>query len=261
MDNSILTSPLTLALLVSLAINLSMFLVAFRLQSDKLTDISYAATFVTIALWGFAVSRGDVFHTVLLVMVLLWALRLGGFLLYRVIKSGKDARFDDMRGDFLKFGRFWFAQAITVWVVMIPSVFAFHAVGALEGLQIAALVVWLIGLACESVADFQKLAFSNDPRNKDKWIASGIWKYSRHPNYFGEILVWIGVYLYVLSSLSLAETIVGLVSPLFIMVLLLFVSGIPILEKSADKRWGKLAAYQRYKKQTNVLIPLPRINK
>ena len=247
------------ALVVSLAINLSMFLVAFWRQSDKLTDISYAATFATIAIWGFAVSEGSLYHIVLLAMVLLWATRLGGFLLYRVIKSGKDARFDGMREDFFKFGRFWLAQAITVWVVMIPSVFAFEASSDVGGFQIAAIVVWLIGLLCESTADFQKLAFSKNPKNKDKWIATGIWKYSRHPNYFGEILVWTGIYLYALGSLSSLQAIIGLVSPFFIITLLLFVSGIPILEKSADKRWGKLAAYREYKRRTSILIPLPRL--
>jgi steroid 5-alpha reductase family enzyme len=253
-----ITTLLT-ALIVSLVINLSMFLVAFRLQSDKLTDISYAVTFATIGVWGFATSEASFYHLVLMAMVLVWALRLGGFLLYRVVKSGKDARFDGMRENFWKFGRFWLAQAITVWVVMIPSVFAFAATSSIGGLQVAAVAIWLIGLLCESTADFQKLAFSKNPKNKDKWIAIGIWKYSRHPNYFGEILVWAGIYLYALSSLSSLQAVIGLASPLFIITLLLFVSGIPILEKSADKRWGRLAAYREYKRRTSILIPLPRL--
>lgn len=258
MNTDFFTSPLAIALYVSLAINLSMFLVAFWRQSDKLTDISYAVTFATIAIWGFTFSEQNSYHLLLLAMVLLWALRLGGFLLYRVIQKGKDARFDEMRGSFWKFGQFWLAQAVTVWVVMIPAILAFEASIELSYLLITGLAVWAIGVVCESIADFQKLAFSNDPSNKDKWIETGIWKYSRHPNYFGEILVWSGLYLFVELSLTPLNAFIGLVSPAFIIVLLLFVSGIPILEKAADKRWGKDPAYQRYKKRTSILVPLPR---
>ncbi|HEY0964933.1 MAG TPA: DUF1295 domain-containing protein [Candidatus Saccharimonadales bacterium] len=251
-------STLVIALAVSLAINLSMFLVAFRLQSDKLTDISYAVTFATIAIWAFSSSDASLYHLLLLAVVILWSLRLGGFLLYRVVRSGKDSRFDDMRNNFLKFGRFWLAQAVTVWVIMIPSILAFDTHSSLNLVALIGILLWAIGLACESVADLQKLLFSMHPSNKDKWIDTGIWKYSRHPNYFGEILVWAGIYLYAAISLSLPQAVIALVSPLFIITLLLFVSGIPILEKSADKRWGKLPEYRQYKKHTSILIPLPR---
>ncbi len=257
MINDFFSNPLVMALIVSLVINLSMFVVAFRLQSDKLTDISYAVTFATIAVWGFVLSDKTWFHVILLAMVFLWALRLGGFLLYRVIRSGKDSRFDGMREDFLKFGKFWFAQAVTVWVMMIPSVFAFGATPVFSILQVVGVSIWLIGLLCETTADFQKMAFSQNPANKDKWIATGIWNYSRHPNYVGEIMIWLGLYVYVVTNFSPLQAIIGLMSPLFIIILLLFVSGIPILEKSADKRWGNKPAYRAYKKRTSILIPLP----
>lgn len=251
-------SLLAIALVVSLVINLVMFLVAFRLQSDKLTDISYAATFATIAAWAFVGSYGSLFHIVLLTMLLLWSLRLGGFLLYRVVKKGKDARFDEIRANFFQFGKFWLGQAVAVWVIMIPAVFAFEA-GTVAGIwPLIGMAVWAVGLLCEAVADWQKYTFSTDPLNKDKWIDSGVWRYSRHPNYFGEILVWVGVYIYVATSLTALQAIVSLASPLFIIVLLLFVSGIPILEKSADKRWGDNPAYRQYKKRTSILVPLPR---
>ena len=255
MNTSSIVSQLTVALVVSLGINLSMFLIAFWRKSDKLTDISYAATFATIAIWSFVTSNQTWYHALLLLMVLVWAVRLGSFLLYRVIKKGKDARFDGMRESFTKFGKFWLAQAITVWVMMIPSVFAFNAEPSRDWLAITGVIIWAIGLACETVADLQKLAFNNDPANKNKWIDTGIWHYSRHPNYFGEILVWVGVYLFTLASLPLLPAIIGLVSPAFIIILLLFISGIPILEKSADERWGKDAKYQDYKKRTSILIP------
>jgi len=255
MDSSSITTQLIVALAVSLGINLSMFLVAFWRKSDKLTDISYAATFATIAIWSFFASNQSRYHALLLAMVVLWATRLGGFLLYRVIKKGKDARFDGMRESFTKFGKFWLGQALTVWVMMIPSVLAFNAELSRNWLMPIGITIWAIGLVCETIADLQKMAFSNNPANKEKWIDTGIWHYSRHPNYFGEILVWIGVYLYTLASLPLPPAIIGLVSPAFIIILLLFISGIPILEKSADKRWGSNPRYQAYKKRTSILIP------
>ncbi len=116
---------------------------------------------------------------------------------------------------------------------------------------------WTVGLIIETIADVQKIQFKNNPANKGKWIESGIWRYSRHPNYFGEIVVWIGVYIVAATSLPFVQAAIGLISPLFIIVLLLFVSGIPILEKSADKRWGNDPAYKKYKKRTSLLIPLP----
>lgn len=260
MELTELLYPLIIGLVVSLVINLSMFLIAFRLQSDKLTDISYAVTFATIAIWGFVNSSHTWYHLLLMIMVLIWATRLGSFLLYRVIKNGKDARFDAMRGNFIKFGKFWLAQAVTVWVMMIPSMFAFasSAQSSSTVLLVVGLSLWAIGLICEGTADIQKLVFSSNPNNKKKWIESGIWKYSRHPNYFGEILVWIGVYCSALVTLSSLQSTVGLVSPLFITILLLFISGVPILEKSADKRWGDNASYRRYRARTSLLIPLPR---
>lgn len=241
-----------------MGVNLGMFLIAFRLQSDKLTDISYAVTFMTLALFGFFRSDGEVYHTILFAIIAVWAVRIGSFLLYRVMKAGKDQRFDGMRESFFKFIRFWIFQAITVWALLLPSLFAFESSGKLSLFVYAGLAIWAVGLVIESIADFQKYRFSQDAKNKGTWIDVGIWRFSRHPNYFGEILVWIGVYLIALVSLTTVQVWIGLVSPVFITVLLLFVSGIPLLEKSADKKWGHLKEYQAYKAATSILVPLPK---
>ena len=253
-----MTALLLTSLAVSLGINLTMFIIAYVRQSDKLTDISYAVTFATIALYGFYKSDGSPSHILLASAVGIWSLRLGSFLLYRVIKRGKDSRFDGTRENFVKFGKFWLGQALTVWVLMIPSILAFGATLTLTIGSLIGLVVWASGLIIETTADIQKMNFANNPANKNKWIESGIWRYSRHPNYYGEILVWVGLYLYVIPGLSITQTIFGLISPIAITCLLLFVSGIPVLEKAADKRWGNLAAYQEYKRRTSLLILLPR---
>lgn len=245
-------------LAISLIINGLMFLLAYRLKSDKLTDASYAITFIALGVVGFLQSEKSFYAWIGLSLVLTWGLRIGGFLLYRVVKAGRDQRFDGIREDFVKFGKFWLGQAIVAWVLMIPISLAFNASGEWNGIALAGLSVWLIGFATETVADTQKYLFTTRPSNRGMWIDSGVWRYSRHPNYFGEILVWIGIYIYAAAQLSGLELVVGLISPICIAGLLIFVSGIPILEKSADKRWGKIREYQEYKSRTSVLIPLPR---
>lgn len=251
-------SILLISLAVSLFINLLMFLIAFRLQSDKLTDISYAVTFVVLAVLCGIWAEWSPVVLLAVIVVGIWAVRLGGFLLYRVSVLGKDARFDEMRGSFWKFGQFWLLQALTVWVLMIGvTVAAQFSEEALGFISVVGAAISLIGITIESVADFQKFSFTQNKDNKGKWIQEGIWKYSRHPNYFGEILVWIGIFIVIAPVLPLEWQIVAAVSPVGITILLLFVSGVPLLEKAADTRWGDIPAYRSYKRSTSVLVPFP----
>jgi len=232
-------------------------LIAYNLRSDKLTDISYALSFLSLNGLALAYAhRVSAYSLVLFLLVAVWSVRIGGFLLIRVLKVGKDQRFDDMRGSLVRFGKFWLGQAITAWVLTLPLTIAQYRGDRVNYLSLAGVLVYATGLVIETIADYQKFVFKQDPKNKNHWIDSGLWKYSRHPNYLGEIMVWIGVYMYCVSALTVFERIVGLASPALIMALLLFVSGIPILEKSADQRWGKLPAYQAYKAKTGLLLPL-----
>lgn len=215
-------------LVLSIALNVMLFLVAYKYRSDKLTDASYALTFIVLAVTAFGASSQSTYHVVLLLMVIVWAVRIGGFLLYRVVKRGKDGRFDGVREDFVKFGKFWLAQGLSVWVLMIPALWAFQSQGSLTWGVVAGMLLWIIGFLLEATADAQKYTFSQNPNNKNKWIATGVWRYSRHPNYFGEILVWIGLYVAAVQSLDIPQVLMAIVSPLFIAALLLFVSGIPL---------------------------------
>jgi steroid 5-alpha reductase family enzyme len=116
------------------------------------------------------------------------------------------------------------------------------------------LFVWVSGFLIETIADHQKFTFLK--YRTGMWIDQGLWSYSRHPNYFGEILCWVGLYLYATIALSATEIIICFfASPVFLTCLLLFISGIPLLEKEADLRWGHETEYQQYKRQTSVLIP------
>ncbi len=245
-----------ITLAISLGINLIMFIPAFLLKTDKLTDISYAMTFLAVALSSLFLNQIYLYSLILMAMIFVWALRLGLFLLIRVRKIGKDKRFDDKRSNFWKFGKFWVLQGISVWIIMIPSVlFLSKDATSLSSISYLGVIIWALGLVIEAVADIQKYIFKNKPENKERWIEIGLWKYSRHPNYFGEIALWFGIYFFVLPGLTFWESIIGLVGPLYIASLILFISGIPLLEKSADSRWGNLADYQAYKKRTSLIIP------
>jgi len=246
------------ALTFSVGVNLLMFIPAFLLKTDKLTDISYALTFAFVAVYGLFSGIVNLPNIILASMIVLWAVRLGTYLLIRIRKMGRDERFDVMREDFLKFGRFWLLQGITVWVVLLPSIMFFgNKVERISPFSFLGVVVWALGLSIEAVADMQKYQFINDPENKGQWIDSGLWRYSRHPNYFGEILNWVGIYLFTVYGLRPWQAVLGLLSPIYISGLLIFVSGIPILEKEADKRWGDNEEYRKYKRETSVLVLLP----
>jgi steroid 5-alpha reductase family enzyme len=121
---------------------------------------------------------------------------------------------------------------------------------------VAGIVVWVTGFAIEVVADQQKSAFRRDPANQGRFITSGLWAWSRHPNYFGEITLWTGIAIMAVPVLS-GWRWVTLISPVFVFLLITRVSGIPMLQARAEKRWGDDEDYQRYVRTTPVLIPRP----
>ena len=243
-------------LYLCLGLNMLMFIPAYFFRTDKLTDISYALSFIVSLLIIMPWSQLQLPVTILVVMIALWAGRLGAYLLIRIHKMKKDSRFDVMRQHPWQFVRFWLLQGLTVWIVLMPSIYFISINPAqMSTLTYFGLALFLLGLLIEAVADYQKYVFINQPSNQGQWIATGLWKYSRHPNYLGEIIVWIGVYLYCFTNLTPIIQIIGLISPLYIASLIIFVSGIPLLEKSADARWGNNPQYQSYKNNTGVLLP------
>jgi len=240
-------------LLFALGINMLMFIFAFIFKTDKLTDLSYSVTFVFLIVAALGLNDLTSNKLLLAVMIAVWALRLGTFLFIRILNMKQDKRFDGMRESFFRFLKFWILQGLAVWAILIPSLF--FIISDADKVAWAGLGIWVGGLILETVADIQKYTFKQNQLNKGKFMQSGIWKYSRHPNYFGEILCWVGIYVFVLPSLTNFQKIAALVSPIFIILLLLFVTGIPLLERSATKKWGNQKKYQEYVRKTSILIP------
>ena len=246
------------ALIISFGIQIVFFAFAAGFRTDKVTDLSYSLSFLVLAVILMVLEGA--FRPVQILAVaatVLWAVRLGGSLLVRISDMGKDDRFDEMRDNPLKFARFWLLQAVSVWLISFPVIFILSTEAAvLSWLSILGAAVWLFGFVFEAAADTQKYRFKSNPENRGDFISQGLWRYSRHPNYFGEILCWWGIFLIAAPSLT-GTAWLAILGPVSITALLLFVSGIPMLEKKHDKKYGGNPAYKEYKDATSIFIPLP----
>ncbi len=253
-------NPVLASLILSFVINMFFFAFAAVFKTDKVTDFSYSLSFLLLTVILLISGTLPLSPVQLLIglAIALWAFRLGSYLFYRILKIGKDDRFDDKRGNFLVFLKFWLLQALAVWAIMLPFTVVLTNPQAVFPLLTSTVgfVLFLTGLIIETVADMQKFSFKLKEANKHRWIESGLWGYSRHPNYFGEILLWWGLFIVVVPNLT-GWNLITVVGPIFITLLLLFVSGIPLLEKSAEAKYGKLAEYQAYRESTSLLILWP----
>jgi len=248
-----------LAVGAAFLINWVGFIIAFRMKTEKFYDLtgflSYASITIAAAL---LIPQIDDRAVLLLAVVLIWTTRLGTFLFTRVVKAGKDDRFDELKVDFGRFLLTWTLQGLWVTFTAAAALAAITATirKPLGWLDLVGFLIWAFGFTFELIADSQKSAFRENPENKGKFIQSGLWAWSRHPNYFGEIMLWIGVAIIALPVLK-GWALLTLISPLWVIVQLVVISGVPLLEKKADERWGDQQDYQAYKKNTPVLIPKP----
>jgi steroid 5-alpha reductase family enzyme len=235
------------------------FIPAYLLQSEGFFDLTGSITYIAVTtLAVLLVQLVDYQSLLLLVLVVIWAARLGSYLFRRIRKAGKDARFDAIKPSFMRFLNAWTLQGLWVTLTLAAALAAITST-VRKDLGVVALVgalIWAAGFAIEAAADVQKSRFRADPKNKGAFIHSGLWAWSRHPNYFGEIVLWIGVAVIALPVLR-GWQYVTLISPLFVILLLTRVSGVPLLEKRADEKWGGQEDYEAYKKRTPVLIPRP----
>jgi steroid 5-alpha reductase family enzyme len=232
------------------------FIPAYLLQTEKFFDLTGGITYILVVVITQYFSGIDARSILLSTLVIVWAARLGSFLFRRIHKAGKDGRFDELKPSFIRFLNVWTIQGLWVTLTASAALVAISTTNRkeLDLFAIIGFLVWLIGFAIEVAADTQKSRFSADPNNQGKFIQTGLWARSRHPNYFGEIVLWIGVAIIALPVLQGWQW-VALISPVFVSVLLTRVSGVPMLEKRADEKWGGQPEYESYKARTPVLIP------
>lgn len=233
------------------------FLPAYLRQTERFFDLTGSITYVSIFTLAILLSpKPDARAVLLYVLVTVWAIRLGSFLFRRIRKAGADDRFEAIKPSLLRFLSVWTLQGL--WVTLTGSA-ALAAIASLNRKELdlwagVGFLVWVSGFGVEVVADAQKRRFSASPGNRGRFITTGLWSRSRHPNYFGEITLWFGIALIAVPVLQGWQWVV-LVSPLFVAVLLIRVSGIPLLEQKADRKWGGQEEYETYKRSTPVLIP------
>jgi steroid 5-alpha reductase family enzyme len=233
------------------------FIPAFLLRSEKFFDLTGSLTYISIISFALIFStKVDARAIILGSLVIIWAVRLGSFLFRRIRRAGKDERFDGLKSSFLRFLLAWTMQGLWVTFTVAAALAGITTIlrKNMDVFAISGVLLWVFGFIFEVIADSQKSRFNSDSANKSKFIQSGLWSCSRHPNYFGEITLWLGIAIMALPVLR-GWQLTTLLSPVFVTFLLTRISGISLLEKKADLQWGGQNDYETYKKRTPVLIP------
>ena len=244
---------------LAFAINWLAFIPAAITQTEHYYDLTGGISYVSVTIAAVVLSGDlDLRQTLVAAMVMIWSIRLASFLFIRISKAGKDSRFDDIKTRPLQFLLAWTLQGL--WVLLTAAAaLAVITGGVSKPLGVVGAIgiaIWLAGILIEIVADQQKSQFRKNPANKGKFISTGLWAWSRHPNYFGEIVLWIGMAIVAIPVLQGWQW-ATLISPVFVYFLLTKVSGVPMLEDKADERWGGQEDYEDYKRRTPVLVMKP----
>ncbi len=255
--NYIFSIPqIVLMVFVIILIQWIMFVPSYLKSTEHYFDITGSITFITVSILAFALNENKNIRSMILTfLIVLWAIRLGIFLLKRVKAKGSDGRFDDLK-DFSTFFMVWNLQALWITFTLLSSliIITSNYTDNFGIYDYVGIISWVIGLFIEVLADKQKSNFKNDNSNKNKFISTGLWKYSRHPNYLGEIILWSGITIIAIPSFN-GWSWLGLVSPIFVFLMLKFISGVRILESRADMKWGKDKNYLKYKNNTPEIFP------
>jgi steroid 5-alpha reductase family enzyme len=247
----------TFILIIAVLLQVFFFLPSFLLKTEKYYDLVGSLTYITtISLAYFSVENKTMIDSIIYFYVMVWASRLGIYLFRRVRNDGKDVRFEKAKRHFFWFLQYWMGQALWVSLTACAAIIAILSPeeDTLPVLAIVGMVLWISGFTIESISDYQKRVFRKENNPSESFIHTGFWARSRHPNYFGEITLWTGIAVIALNTLNGIEYIT-LISPVFVYLLLTRMSGVNLLERIADERYGHLEEYQRYKRNTPVLVP------
>ena len=248
------------AVLLAYVIHWIAYIPAYVFQTEKFYDLTGSVTYLSVVWFVFLSSYQSISlnfgNLILVLLISIWTIRLGLFLFMRIHKAGEDKRFRTIK---TSASQFFMTFTISGLWVTLCSMCALVAISSPEGLVMNALtyfgiILFIIGFGIEIVADNQKTAFRSIEANKDSFITSGLWSKSRHPNYFGEVLLWFAIAVISFSSLEGLQ-LITLISPIFTYILLVYVSGVRMLEDMNDKKWADDEQYKSYKKNTPMLFP------
>jgi len=248
------------AVLLAYVIHWIAYIPAYLFQTEKFYDLTGSVTYLSVVWFVFLSTYQSISlnfgNLILVLLISIWTIRLGLFLFMRIHKAGEDKRFRTIKTSASQF--FMTFTLSGLWVTLC-SMCALVAISSPEGLVMNALtyvgiILFIIGFGIEIVADNQKTAFRSIEANKDSFITSGLWSKSRHPNYFGEVLLWFAIAVISFSSLEGLQ-LITLISPIFTYILLVYVSGVRMLEDMNDKKWADDEQYKSYKKNTPMLFP------
>ena len=236
------------------------YIPAFLFKTEKFYDLTGSLTYIGIILFALyatgSLANLTLGNILVGLAIIVWAIRLGSFLFMRIRKDKKDGRFDSIKKSFSQFFMTWTLQGMWVFICSSAALIAIANPSGIpiNSLFILGLLMFIFGFAIEVIADNQKSAFRSIPENKDSFINEGLWARSRHPNYFGEITLWAGITVMGISTFE-GMNYLAIFSPIFSYLLLVYVSGVRMLENRGHKKWGHLEDYQNYKKNTPKLIP------
>ena len=237
----------------------AIFIPSYAFQTEHYFDLTGSLSYITTVIVAMVLNPSlDIRDLIICAMILVWAVRLGSFLFWRIKKDGQDKRFIVMKTKFTWFLLTWTLGGLWVLVTMAAGLAALTSNTTVELgiLGYVGIALWLFGFAVEVIADNQKTQFKKDPNNKDRFITSGLWSWSQHPNYFGEITLWLGLALLTYPVLS-GWQLVTLISPIFVYLLLTRLSGIPTLDRLAKEKWGSDSDYKAYVQATSKLMLAP----
>ena len=237
----------------------AIFIPSYAFQTEHYFDLTGSLSYITTVIIAVVLNPSlDIRDLIICAMILVWAVRLGSFLFWRIKKDGQDKRFIVMKTKFTWFLLTWTLGGLWVLVTMAAGLAALTSNTTVELgiLGYVGIALWLFGFAVEVIADNQKTQFKKDPNNKDRFITTGLWSWSQHPNYFGEITLWLGLALFTYPVLS-GWQLVTLISPIFVYLLLTRLSGIPTLDRLAKEKWGSDSDYIAYVQATSKLMLAP----